>query len=91
MVIVFTSSAVDRDVCSETLHQCYFYGKPWCVQMFCSVYLVYTRDFIAQSGLPLLSNERDNWTSDFSFRELTGRSGRQQREVGRLLGEVNCD
>jgi hypothetical protein len=29
--------------------------------------------------------------SDFSFRELTGRSGRQQREVGRLLGEVNCD
>jgi hypothetical protein len=27
--------------------------------------------------------------SDFSFRELTGRSGRQQREVGRLLGEVN--
>jgi hypothetical protein len=29
--------------------------------------------------------------SDFSFRELTGRSGRQQREVERLLGEVNCD
>jgi hypothetical protein len=29
--------------------------------------------------------------SHFSFRELTGRSGRQQREVGRLLGEVNCD
>ena len=29
--------------------------------------------------------------SDFSFRELTGRSGRQQREVGRLLGEVNGD
>jgi hypothetical protein len=29
--------------------------------------------------------------SDFSFRELTGRSERQQREVGRLLGEVNCD
>ena len=29
--------------------------------------------------------------SDFSFRELTGRSGRQQREVRRLLGEVNCD
>jgi len=29
--------------------------------------------------------------SDFSFRELTGRSGRQQREVGRLLGEVSCD
>jgi hypothetical protein len=29
--------------------------------------------------------------SDFSFRELTGRSGRQQSEVGRLLGEVNCD
>jgi hypothetical protein len=27
--------------------------------------------------------------SDFSFRELTGRSGRQQREVGGLLGEVN--
>jgi hypothetical protein len=26
--------------------------------------------------------------SDFSFRELTARSGRQQREVGRLLGEV---
>jgi hypothetical protein len=25
------------------------------------------------------------------LRELTGRSGRQQREVGRLLGEVNCD
>jgi hypothetical protein len=25
--------------------------------------------------------------SDFSFRELTGRSGRQQKEVGRLLGE----
>jgi ribosomal protein S18 len=24
-------------------------------------------------------------------RELTGRSGRQQREVGRLLGEVNED
>jgi hypothetical protein len=29
--------------------------------------------------------------SDFSFRELTGRSGRQQREVGRFLEEVNCD
>ena len=29
--------------------------------------------------------------SNFSFRELTGRSGRQQREVGRLLVEVNCD
>jgi hypothetical protein len=29
--------------------------------------------------------------SDFSFRELTGRSGRQQREVRRLLGEINCD
>ena len=27
--------------------------------------------------------------SDFSFRELTGRSGGQQREVVRLLGEVN--
>jgi hypothetical protein len=27
--------------------------------------------------------------SDFPFRELTWRSGRQQREVGRLLGEVN--
>jgi hypothetical protein len=31
------------------------------------------------------------WRSDFSFRELTGRSGRQQKEVGRLLGEVNGD
>ena len=29
--------------------------------------------------------------SDFSFRELTGRRGRQQKEVVRLLGEVNCD
>jgi hypothetical protein len=29
--------------------------------------------------------------SDFSFRELTGRSGRQQREVERLLGELNWD
>jgi hypothetical protein len=29
--------------------------------------------------------------SDFSFRELTGKSGRQQREVERLLGEVNWD
>ena len=29
--------------------------------------------------------------SDFSFRELKGRNGRQEREVGRLLGEVNCD
>jgi hypothetical protein len=29
--------------------------------------------------------------SDFSFRELTWRSGRQQREMGRLLREVNCD
>jgi hypothetical protein len=27
--------------------------------------------------------------SDFSFRELTGRSGRQQREVGKE--EINCD
>ena len=26
-----------------------------------------------------------------SFREFTGRSGRQQREVGRLLGEVKCN
>jgi hypothetical protein len=25
-----------------------------------------------------------------SLSELTGRSGGQQREVGRLLGEVNC-
>ena len=50
MVSVFTSSAVDRDVCSETLHQCYFYGKPWCVQMFCSVYLVYTRDYFQIRG-----------------------------------------
>ena len=29
--------------------------------------------------------------SDFSVRELTGRSGKQQREVGRLLGEVDVD
>jgi hypothetical protein len=29
--------------------------------------------------------------SGFSFREPTGRGGRQQREVGRLLGVVNCD
>jgi hypothetical protein len=29
--------------------------------------------------------------SDFSFRELTGRRGRQQKEVVRLLGEVNYD
>jgi hypothetical protein len=29
--------------------------------------------------------------SDFSFRELTGRSERQQREVVRLPREVNCD
>ena len=29
--------------------------------------------------------------SDFSFSELTGRSGLQQREVGRLLREVNGD
>jgi hypothetical protein len=29
--------------------------------------------------------------SDFFFRELTWRSGRQQREVGRLLREVKCD
>ena len=27
--------------------------------------------------------------SDFSFRELTGRCWRPQREVGRLLGEIN--
>ena len=29
--------------------------------------------------------------SDFSFKDLTERSGRQQREVGRLLEEVNGD
>jgi ABC-type sulfate transport system substrate-binding protein len=29
--------------------------------------------------------------SDVSFRERKGRSGRQHREVGRLLGDVNGD
>jgi len=39
----------------------------------------------AYSGLSILFQIR--WRSDFSFRVLIGRSGRYQREVGRLLGE----
>ena len=44
---------------------------------------------LSESSQGEVEDNREKWGSDFSFRELTGRRGRQQREVGRPLGEVN--
>jgi HrpA-like RNA helicase len=66
------------------LEECLIIGKSIEVNMFVSM----------ASLAEILQGSHDfqiRGKSDFSFRELTWRSGRQQREVVRLLRDVNND